>query len=58
MILKYEDDVTVEKSYMVFNADKTNKSFAFCGSYMELDYIMENSSADFGSIENNGANGF
>lgn len=58
MILKYEDDVTVEKSYMVFNADKTNMSFAFCGSYMELDYIMENSSADFGSIENNGANGF
>lgn len=41
-----------------FNADKTNKTFAFCGSYMELDYIMENSSADFGSIENNGANDF
>lgn len=58
MVLKYEDDVTVEKSYMVFNADKTNKTFAFCGSYMELDYIMENSSADFGSIENNGANDF
>ena len=57
--LKFDDgNAAITNTYVMFNVDKENKTFAFDGNYMDLDNLMDNVLKGYPSIIANGSNGY